>query len=457
MKTKGWAQVFRFTFIQTVKTKSFIISTIVISLILALIVVGINFIPMMTMGDNVSEIFSGDTSEYQIKTVYYLDESGIEPKADFSSLSDKGVAFESITADEYQQKLAEIKGSDIPATVLYIGSPDDYGQYYMLMSRPENGDIVSGSECESLLSEVTGIFNKYKLMAMGVSESDLANAQTSVFSEVAVAGEKPISMIESVVNTLVPMLSSLVLFMFIFCYGQMVAQAIATEKTSRVMELLLTSIKPLAVIIGKVLAIGCVSLAQMLIMGTVTGTAFAVSAPFGIIGKLTSEAAGGIAEASSVMDGVSNALANVNIGSVLLIIVIFILGFLFYALIAGLIGASISRIEDLQTAMQPMAIIGVLGFYLAYFPTMSNMSTSGDNAGIFTILSHYLPISSPFSLPSAIILGEMDAGEVAVSIGVLAVFVVLMAMLVAKVYESIILHSGDRIKFSQMLKMAKTK
>ena len=73
-------------------------------------------------------------------------------------------------------------------------------------------------------------------------------------------------MLESAINYIVPIVFSLVLFIFIFAYGQTVAQSIATEKTSRVMELLLTSVRPLAVVIGKVLAMCLVSIAQFLVI-----------------------------------------------------------------------------------------------------------------------------------------------------------------------------------------------
>ena len=133
-------------------------------------------------------------------------------------------------------------------------------------------------------------------------------------------------------------------------------------------------------------------------------------------------------------------------------------GFLFFALVAGLIGASISKMEDLASAMQPMAILGVLGFYLAYFPSIAEMeTTAGDGPNIFTLLSYYLPISSPFALPSALITGKLELYEVLISIVVLAAFVVIMAMIVAKVYQHIVLHSGNRLKLSEMLKLAKTK
>ena len=102
------------------------------------------------------------------------------------------------------------------------------------------------------------------------------------------------------------MLSSIVLFMLIFIYGQMVAQSIAQEKTSKVMELLLTSVRPLAIIIGKILAMGSLALIQfmMIIASGVLGIAVSTPLSSSIIGS--SEETGAVT--SQLMNEVGNAL-----------------------------------------------------------------------------------------------------------------------------------------------------
>ena len=130
-------------------------------------------------------------------------------------------------------------------------------------------------------------------------------------------------------------------------------------------------------------------------------------------------------------------------------IVVFILGFLFYAGIAGLAGASVSKMEDLSSAIQPLSLIGVLGFYLAYFPQV----TVEENT--MALLARYLPISSPFVLPSDYLLGRIDLVGTLIAIAVLAVADILIMMFVAKVYESLILHTGNRLKLGDILKMSK--
>ena len=98
-----------------------------------------------------------------------------------------------------------------------------------------------------------------------------------------------------------------------------------------------------------------------------------------------------------------------------------------------------------------------MGFYLAYFPilgTLDSVETGAASTNPIQIFSYYFPLSSPFSLPSALLLGNLSTIEVLIAVLILAVFVALMAVIVARVYEFIILHNGSRLKFGEILKMA---
>lgn len=451
MKTKGWKNVFKFTFIQGLKQKSFLISTIVVSVIIMLMVVGINIVPALAMSEE------GENGELQdtvaVKTVYLLDETKITDSASYKAVAEKlGISVSDITADKLEETTSQVKSSK-DSVLLHITMNES--SYYLLMSRPESEEIVSKGDCDSLLSYFEAAFEAEKFMFLGVSADNVNAAMSSVGTDVTIAGEAPQSVIEDIIKTVVPMASSLVLFMLIFIYGQMVAQSVAIEKTSRVMELLLTSIRPLAVIIGKVLAMGLIALIQFFVFCGVGAVSFMATAPFGIFSKLGQMAQGGDIQSQQMMDSINEYVGQIDIFSILLIIIVFMLGFLFYALIAGLIGASISRMEDLSAAMQPLAFIGVIGFYLAYFPSV--MSIDGESNTGLQIFSRFFPLSSPFSLPSAILMGEMSLPAVLVAVLVLAIFVMLMAMLVAKVYEQIVLHTGNRLKIKDIFSLAKNK
>lgn len=458
MKTKGWKNVFGFTFIQTVKARSFIVSTIVMSVIILVMSAGINLLPGLLSDSDSSDISDAPGSAVAgsaISHVYVLDETGIEGGVDFSSLEALGYKFENITSDMLDAKIAEVNGASTSVALLEMMAGE--GAYSILIGRPADTEAVTSDQCNTLGSYASALLKNTVLMSCGVAPEALAQAQSSIHSTITVAGEEPQSMIEQIVNSMLPMLSSLVLFIFIFAYGQMVAQSVAIEKTSRVMELLLTSIKPLAVIIGKVLAMCCVSLLQFLILGTVGFASFTLLLPMGSLSTVTT---GAMIDNVPVtlMDEIGAAFSGFSPLSIILILVIFILGFLFYALVAGLIGASISKMEDLASAMQPLSILGVLGFYLAYFPVIFEVeATAGEGPNVFTILSYYLPVSSPFALPSAMLTGKLEMHEVIISIAALLAFVIIMAIVVAKVYHHIVLHSGNRLKLGEMIKMAKSK
>ena len=294
------------------------------------------------------------------------------------------------------------------------------------------------------------VFDSVRLSRAGLTDEQITAVDKTVSVYQSVAGEPTENDFGFVVKMVLPMLSSLVLFMLIFIYGQMVAQSIAQEKTSKVMELLLTSVRPLAIIIGKILAMGSLALIQfmMIVASGVLGIAVSVPLSSSIIGS--SEETGAVT--SQLMNEVGNALGGFSPVVIALIIVVFIVGFIFFALIAGLIGATVSRMEDLNAAMQPMSVIGVLGFYLAYFP-----SSMGGRANTMALISYYLPISSPFSIPSALLTGAIDIPQALLAVLVLCVFVVLMALLVARVYEQIILHTGNRLKLGDILGLVKSK
>ena len=110
----------------------------------------------------------------------------------------------------------------------------------------------------------------------------------------------------------------------------------------------------------------------------------------------------------------------------------------------------------LQTALQPLIYISLLGFYLAYLPPILGLNVD-EGRNPITTFAWYFPISSPFALPGAILTGDIGKGEAAISIVVLALCLGLFALFVAKVYEHIILHNGDRVKIKDMVKMAKRK
>ena len=475
MRTKGWQKVFAFTFKQYVKTKSFIVSTIIMAILVAAMFALVNILPVALSDKNGGE---GDSSSvkdvFDFEKVYIVDETGIVTDENIAELVANGIKAERTdkSADDAVAQVAKTEG--VQAAVVFSAEKNT------------NGDIISytertfyspnGSKTASALSStMTEFFRMCNVKRLGIDPDAYAQSQITINTRTVEAGQEELNVIAGMLHYIIPIVVSLMLFMLIFVYGNTIAQSIAIEKTSRVMELLLTSVRPLAVVIGKVLAMGLVSLAQFVLIIAVGAGSMAISAPFGIMGQIApllsdSELlAGGMANAAaagvdisqfSIAQAVGSILEKFTPVNIILIVLTFIIGFLFFALLAALVGASVSRMEDLQAAMQPYSFVGLVGFFLAYYPIIFNAESLADgSAGTNSvqIFSYYFPISSPFSLPSAVILGQLDTLQSAIAVAILAVFTVLVAVLVSKVYEAIILHNGSRLKMGDILKMAKNK
>ena len=454
MRTKGWKEVFKFTFTQQVKTKSFIISTIVIAIIVALIAFLADFLPTIFLQGELDKAERAARGEetFSVDTLYIDNETGYDFNFDAVAGS-ANLKVQNITADEAAAKIGEIADTKERVIVSVITFED--GRFFV-DSKYSGGEAdISKGDCESINMIIANGVKVQYLMSLGVPEDQVKTAMSDVSARLSCAGKEELSGIQMMLNSVVPMISSIILFIFIFSYSQLVAQSVAIEKSSRMIEYLLTSIKPFAIIIGKVLAMCCVSLLQFFIIGFGGAAGFIISLPFGIISKanemmssLGSEAAEGM-QAVGIVNDLGNAFSGVNASVIIVMILSFVLGFLFFAGLAGLAGASVSKMEDLSSAIQPLSIIGVLGFYLAYFPQI----TGEDN--MMTVLARYIPISSPFIIPADYLLGRIGIAETIVSILVMLAADVIVMMLVAKVYEAIILHTGNRLKLGDMLKMSK--
>lgn len=455
---RGWKKVFGFTFTQQVHSKSFIVGTVVVCIIVMLLVGGVNIIPKLA---GAGELLTGDISSETIdlSAVYLIDDSGTLTADDAAVLEQSGVKL-SETDKSAAELIDALSQADAGKALVTVTADQSDGEVLGYAVKTYYSPDTDSGSVDTLSGLVSGLVTYRNMMNAGVSPENYAATQRYVTASKIQAGADEWNVFETMINYVVPMVISLVLFILIFAYGQMVAQSIATEKTSRVMELLLTSVRPLAIVIGKVLAMGLVSLLQFMLIGAVGGISFAMTAPFGIGGdliKIMQNTELQVGENAAIAEAVNGSFGSLSPLTFILIFVIFVLGFLLFALIAALVGASVSRMEDLAQAMQPYSLLGVLGFYLAYFPsimTMDSLDTGAASDNAMQTFACFFPVSSPFALPSALLLGNLSLPEVLSAVLILAASVVLVAVIVARVYELIILHSGSRLKFMDIIRLA---
>ena len=206
---------------------------------------------------------------------------------------------------------------------------------------------------------------------------------------------------------------------------------ISIEKTSKIIETLVTSTSPRTIVLGKTLGIGLVGVMQTIILIVV---AIICANLF-----LTEEMV------STVLD-----MSNMTPILAIITIVYYILGYSVFALLYALTGSTVAKPEDIQSANGPVAILAVIGFYLSYFTMMNPTSQLNSFAAIF-------PISSPFCMPFRVMMGVATTSEILISLLVLIITILIVAKVSIKIYSSAILNYGSKINFKDMVKMYKNK
>ena len=218
------------------------------------------------------------------------------------------------------------------------------------------------------------------------------------------------------------------LYMVILLYGQMVATNVATEKSSRAMEVLVTSAKPTSMMFGKVLA-SCIAGFSQLVL--IFGTAI-------LLYNVNKEALSNPLIAS---------IFDIPIELFIYLIVFFVLGFLIYAFMFGAIGSTASKLEDINTSVMPITFLFIIAFMVVMF---SMSSGSVDNTAM--LVCSYIPFTSPMAMFTRICMSTVAWYEIAASIAILVGSTIGIGILSAKIYRVGVLLYGMPPKFSTIMK-----
>jgi ABC-2 type transport system permease protein len=201
------------------------------------------------------------------------------------------------------------------------------------------------------------------------------------------------------------------LYMVILLYGQMVATNVASEKSSRAMELLVTSAKPTSMMFGKVLA-SCIAGFTQLVL--VFGTAI-------LLYNVNKEALSNPLIAS---------LFNIPVGLFVYLILFFVLGFLIYAFMFGAIGSTASKLEDINTSVMPITFLFIIAFMVVVFSM-----TSGEMENVAMTVCSYIPFTSPMAMFTRIAMGTVAWYEILISVVILIGSVFGVGVISARIYR----------------------
>lgn len=262
---------------------------------------------------------------------------------------------------------------------------------------------------------------------LGLTDADVALVVSPVEVSVVELDPDPADPDEAA-RGVASFLAAVVLLTTIMMFGQFVAMGIVEEKQNRVVEVILSKVRTTSLLIGKVLGIGALGLLQVAALG-IAVVAGLVIAPLPDL-------------------AVPN-LTSIGVSATAWLLVWFVLGYMVYSFMYATLGATISRLEDLQS----VAFIPALAILPAYFLII--VSVSGENANSFLVrIASFVPLWSPIVMPFRINVGEAQPWEVLVSVVIVVMTTAILVRIGARVYRGAALRTGGRVSLREAWRSA---
>ncbi len=407
---KQFGKILKFELKNYAKNKAFVGVTIFLMVVIAIVM----FFPRIT-----ALFESGDTSNTTADLSVMLVKADDATQADLvketfaSSFTDYDVQ---ITDAEISVIKDKITSGDVECAFVMNGATSF--TYYVdnLSMYDMNLDIATG-----VLQQI------YQMNAMiggGMSAEDAAGVMSiQIDAEVESLGK------DQMQNFFYTYIMIFALYMVILLYGQMVAMSVATEKSSRAMELLITSAKPINMMFGKVLAACMAGLVQLV---AIFGSAL-------VFYNVNKSYWGD--------NGIIDSIFNIPPELFVYMLVFFLLGFLIYAFLYGAISSTVSKLEDINTAVQPVTFLFLFGFMVVIFSM-----TSGSVDNVLMKVCSYIPFTSPMAMFTRIAMSTVPWYEIAISIGILVASTFGIGILSAKIYRVGVLMYGTSPKIGNIIK-----
>lgn len=443
----GWENVFSFTYRQNTKSKSYRTVTALIAVLLFGVAAVISVLAAKPEKD--AEYTEDENMKNPIGTVYVLDlaETGI---GDWNALLTEeenerfsGIRFyevKNMTEEELQNKAAK---TGIKAIGVVITEKEDCVEVKALVPMLSVADIGDGKEIAELLAWHV---EQLRLENSGFSEFVTGQILKETVLSVADAGEET-NVLVYLIRYLAPAVFGLVLYFLLLFYGQNINREVSTEKTSKLMETLLTSLHPYGLLTGKVIAVAAVALLQFfiwilaMILGTVTGGVIAAS--------LYPETQYRLVD---VLEFVRS-----NIGesafspaAAVLALIVFICGFLFYCVLSAMAGSMVSRPEDAANTQSIFVLPIVISWIVCYMGTLTE-----NDALLVTVRN--IPFTIPFCVPAELLTGAVGIGQGILSLVLLLAFSALVILLAGRIYKGMVLYTGQKINGRTILNILKNK
>ena len=421
-------------FLQRVTKKSFIITTILFPVLM----IGLMIAPALIMAFSTTET----------KEIYVIDHSGIVAQ---NLKSSDEVSF--VIADEGVSDTLRTHGNSYG--VLFIGNN--------IVEKPGNVQLYTGEASSmaverTITSQMEEIIKDEKLKQYNIENINeiLRNVETTVTLQTfrTDSDNEESTSSSSMVSYAIGTLLSLVLYMFLLMYGQMVMTSIIEEKNNRVLEVMVSSVKPTQRLGGKILGIGSVAVTHIAIWGVLISSAVGILLPMllpaDIMAQATALNAGTLDSSASNVDadllGVIAAAGNVAyIVKLFALMAAFLLGgFLFYASMFAAIGSAVDNIQD-ASQLQTAAIMPII------IALVISMSVATDPNSPLAFWTSLVPFTSPMIMMMRIPFG-IATWEIALSLGILYISIIGMIWIAAKIYRVGIFMYGKKPSLKELIR-----
>ncbi|ADV95972.1 ABC transporter permease [Bacillus subtilis] len=408
------------TYKNKIMAKSFIIST-VITVLLVLVVTNLESIISLFQGDDAKEKIAVVDETNELYPVFSKQLKAVDTDGDLD------VKLSKQSEDEVTK---QVKDESLDG--MLIIKRDEKGT---ISGTYKALTISDESTYQTLQQALTQTKTAVGTAELGVSQETISSlyAPVTVGQKALKEGAKSEEELGQTVGLVYIML--FVIYFSVIMYASMIAMEVATEKSSRVMEILISSMPPIQQMFAKLLGIGLVGITQLAIIIGAGSLSL----------KLNQKS-----ETASSVGGFLN-LTDVSATTVIYAVIFFLLGYFLYATLAAFLGSVVSRIEDVQQTITPMTLLVVAGFMIAMF------GLNAPDAGFITVTS-FIPFFTPMIMFLRVGMLDIPFWQAAVGIGITLLTIVILAVIGARIYKGGVLIYGNSSAFKaikQALRLAK--
>ncbi len=449
-KFRGWKSVFSFNYKQNVSSKSYIAVTTLIAVAILAVTVLVSVFAAKPEEEDATEGVV-PISFCAVETAYVLDLADMgELKFNewipelselyYSTLS--LIPVESMTEEELQTKAAQ-EESGLAVGVVIKKEENTITVTALVPSTSEALSLTDGQEIADLVAVAV---EQARFLQSGLSELQASQIGKQVQVSVMDAGEEP-NVVVYLIQYLAPLLFGIVLYFLLLLYGQNICQGVSVEKTSKLVETLLTSLHPYALLTGKVFAIVAAALQQFFIW--VAALAAGVIGGGMLAEQMYPGAKSGIRVAVEFLrDNIGESAFSPM--ALVLALVTFCCGFLFYCVLSGMAGSLVSRPEEAGGVQIIYSFPILIGWMVCYFGTLMGQE------GIL-VVARNIPFTIPFCVPVDLLTGTIGIGQGILSTVILLVFSILVIMLSGRIYKGLILYNGQKVTIKNIVGILRNK